>query len=139
MRMEGSRARDLVGERFFALSPDLMCIADRDRKIVAANPAFETVLGWRAEDLVGMSFADFIHPDEVAAIDFAQMEVLDGKSLVEFVNEARHFGQRVRDSRSVRADHRGVIDRARHRRDEVAGQCTGSGDQTVACGGGVPR
>ncbi len=87
--MPGLGARDLVGERFFALSPDLMCIADRDRKIVAANPAFETVLGWRAEDLVGMSFADFIHPDEVAAIDFAQMEVLDGRSLVEFVNRFR--------------------------------------------------
>jgi PAS domain S-box-containing protein len=79
----------LVGERFFALSQDLMCIADRDRKIVAANPAFETVLGWRAEDLVGISFADFIHPDEVAAIDVAQMEVLDGKGLVDFVNRFR--------------------------------------------------
>ncbi len=79
----------MVGERFFAVSQDLMCIADRDRKIVAVNPAFETVLGWPAEDLVGMSFADFIHPDEVAAIDLAHMEVLDGKSLVDLVNRFR--------------------------------------------------
>ena len=87
--MADLRARDLVGERFFALSQDLMCVADRDRRIVAVNPAFETVLGWPAEHLVGMSFADFIHPDEVAAIDFAQMEVLDGKSLIDLVNRFR--------------------------------------------------
>jgi putative two-component system response regulator len=87
--MVGLGARDSVGDRFFALSQDLMCIADRDRRIVAANPAFQTVLGWRAEDLVGISFADFIHPDEVAAIDFAQMEALEGNSLVDFVNRFR--------------------------------------------------
>ena len=36
-----------------------------------------------------MSFADFTHPDDVAATDVARGEVLDGKSLVDFVNRFR--------------------------------------------------
>ncbi|MGO9899447.1 MAG: PAS domain-containing protein [Solirubrobacteraceae bacterium] len=32
-------------------------MADRDLRIVAANPAFQTLLGWPAEDLGGMRYA----------------------------------------------------------------------------------
>ncbi len=71
------------------MSQDLLCVADRDRKIVATNPAFQTVLGWPAEDLDGMSFADFTHPEDIAASDVARGEALGGTGLIDFVNRFR--------------------------------------------------
>lgn len=78
-----------VGERFFALSRDLMCIADSDATLVAVNPAWQRTLGWPAEKLIGTSYADVIHPDDIDATVAAQTQAIGGESVIDFTNRAR--------------------------------------------------
>ena len=63
-------------ETFFAVSLDLLVIRDAGFKIVKVNPAWEKVLGYRAEELEGQPMLSFIHPDDVAASQ-SQMERIE--------------------------------------------------------------
>jgi PAS domain S-box-containing protein len=51
------------GERFFDLSPDMMCITDSDR-ILRANPAFMPTLGYALDDLASRPYLDLIVPED---------------------------------------------------------------------------
>jgi PAS domain S-box-containing protein len=57
---------------FFAQSLDLFAVADRDATILQVNPAWETRLGWRAEEVIGRSLYDFAHPDDGDAMRAAE-------------------------------------------------------------------
>ncbi len=46
------------------LSRDLLVVTGRDTAILAANPAWETALGWRPGDLAGRPFLDLAHPED---------------------------------------------------------------------------
>ena len=48
-------------ERYFTLSLDLLCIADTDGHFIRLNTAWQDILGYPVEELVGRSFLDFIH------------------------------------------------------------------------------
>ena len=52
-------------EQFFWSSSDLMSVVDLDGNFVLVNPAFRLILGWEPEDLVGQSYTDYIHPDDL--------------------------------------------------------------------------
>lgn len=52
---------------FFAVSLDLLVIRDADFRIVRVNQAWETILGYRADELEGQPMLAFIHPDDVPA------------------------------------------------------------------------
>jgi len=52
-----------VGERFFDLSPDLLCIMDQER-VVRANPAFKQILGYSADDSSGRPYLDLVVPED---------------------------------------------------------------------------
>jgi PAS domain S-box-containing protein len=52
-------------DRFFALSPDLIVIADAEGRFVRVNPAWESVLGHQPEQIVGRRFTDFVHADDL--------------------------------------------------------------------------
>ncbi|MFK3736986.1 response regulator [Massilia sp. TN1-12] len=54
-------------DRIWRLSKDIMLVADFDARLVAVNPAFSAALGWREQDVVGTSFLDLVHPDDVQA------------------------------------------------------------------------
>jgi PAS domain S-box-containing protein len=49
-------------------SHDIIYTLDANGVFTYASPAWRTLLGHRTEDVVGRSFRDFIHPDDVEAI-----------------------------------------------------------------------
>ena len=53
-------------EQFFWSSSDLMAVVDMDGNFVLVNTAFRHILGWEPEELVGQSYPNFIHPDDLA-------------------------------------------------------------------------
>jgi len=54
-------------DRFFELSLDLLFIANQDLHLQRLNPAFLWKLGYETDRLIGRSFYDLIHPDDVAS------------------------------------------------------------------------
>ncbi len=60
------------------LSQDLLLVARFDGTIVAANPAWYKILGWREDDLLERSILDFIHPDDRAAARAEHDQIVRG-------------------------------------------------------------
>jgi PAS domain S-box-containing protein len=54
-------------DRFFTLSIDLLCVVRLDGRFQRVNPAFDKVLGFSEEELVGLSLFDLLHPEDIAA------------------------------------------------------------------------
>jgi PAS domain S-box-containing protein len=52
-----------VGERFFALSPDLLCITGPER-VIRINPAFSQILGYSLDDLSSRPYLDLVVPED---------------------------------------------------------------------------
>jgi PAS domain S-box-containing protein len=51
-------------ERFFTLSPDLLCIVGFNGQFHQINPAFEAILGYNWAALQGQSWLQLVHPDD---------------------------------------------------------------------------
>ena len=55
-------------QTIFSMSLDMLCIADiHTATFLKINPAFVQTLGFSEEELLGRSFLDFIHPEDMAA------------------------------------------------------------------------
>ncbi len=52
-----------VGERFFVLSPDLLCITGPER-VIRINPAFSQILGYSIDDLADRHYLDLVVPED---------------------------------------------------------------------------
>ncbi|MCX7621819.1 MAG: sensor domain-containing diguanylate cyclase [Acidimicrobiales bacterium] len=62
-------------------SPDLICAFDAGGIIQFINDAGLTILGWRRDDVIGHSFIEFLHPDEIdraVALAMANLEHIQG-------------------------------------------------------------
>src|SRR5262249_44286086 len=68
--------------RFFALSIDLMCIADFDGYFRQLNSAWETSLGWTIEELQSRNFLEFVHPDDVVPTLDVFRKIINGEVLL---------------------------------------------------------
>src|SRR5579871_1727673 len=51
-------------DRFFSLSPDLLCVLDFDGRFITFNPAWENSLGYSDEELSSRVALDRVHPDD---------------------------------------------------------------------------
>ncbi|RZL09969.1 MAG: PAS domain S-box protein [Rubrivivax sp.] len=82
------RTRDR--DRLWRLSTDIMLLARFDGTIEAVNPAWNTLLGWPQEDLLGTSFMDLVHEDDQDATAAEAMRLSDGLTTRSFENRYRH-------------------------------------------------
>ncbi|MEO5715569.1 MAG: ATP-binding protein [Luteolibacter sp.] len=76
-------------DRFFTLSMDLLAIGGMDGYFKRVNPAFCRLLGFSAEELAERPFADFVHPDDVAATANEVAKLSSGLSSINFENRCR--------------------------------------------------
>jgi PAS domain S-box-containing protein len=77
-------------ERVFRLSPALMCTTDANGRILMVNPACEHAFGYTPEEVIGRSYEDFIHPDDLEATRIAGRKVReDGQGLIAYENRFR--------------------------------------------------
>ncbi|MDR3159319.1 MAG: PAS domain-containing protein [Zoogloeaceae bacterium] len=59
LKNEVEKMRDI-----FAALPDAIMVIDRDRRLVAVNDAFETLLGWNSEDFLGRDAQSIINLEQ---------------------------------------------------------------------------
>ena len=73
-------------ERFFSVTPSLLCIAGFDGYFKRLNNSFQQVLGFTNEELLAQPFINFVHPDDRAAT-IAEIENIEkGKITISFEN-----------------------------------------------------
>jgi phosphoserine phosphatase RsbU/P len=71
------------------VTPDMVCILDREGRFFAVNPAWQATLGWPRTEMVGREWLDFVHPDDVAR-SIATFGILQsGKPVLRFENRYR--------------------------------------------------
>jgi len=78
-------------ERLFALSVDLICIADIDGRFRKLNPAWTAALGYTEKDLLGVSYLHLVHPDDrEPTLRVIRERFALGEPVINFENRCRH-------------------------------------------------
>jgi PAS domain S-box-containing protein len=79
-------------DRMWRLSTDIMLVADFNATIVAVNPAWGSIFGWEEDELVGLSFMNLVHPDDVAVTLAEVGKLSEGVTTFSFENryQTRH-------------------------------------------------
>jgi diguanylate cyclase (GGDEF)-like protein/PAS domain S-box-containing protein len=85
------RALEAESARHFNLSLDMICTAGFDGCFKSVNPAFEQILGYPPEELIGRPFLDFVHPDDREKTEREAASLADGTKTVQFQN--RYFAK----------------------------------------------
>lgn len=76
-------------EKIFQLDLVLLLVSDNKGNIVKVNQAWEFILGYTEKELLGRSFLEFIHPEDLEATG-AQLELLNQfRAVSRFVNRYR--------------------------------------------------
>ena len=68
-------------EQFFRMSLDALATLDSDARFQQVNPAFATLIGWSAEEMVNMSVFDIINAEDMVDPKATFKRVLDGESI----------------------------------------------------------
>ncbi|THC40636.1 PAS domain S-box protein [Massilia sp. Mn16-1_5] len=76
-------------DRIWRLSKDIMLVADLNSQLSAVNPAFTSTLGWREGDVIGTSFLDLVHPDDVQPTIEQISSLTSGAHVFRFQNRYR--------------------------------------------------
>jgi PAS domain S-box-containing protein len=82
-------ARTAERDRMWRLSAELMLVADLEGRVEAINPAWETVLGLKPEEVIGRDGLDLMHPDDVKSTRRELAKLADGAASL-------HFEQRLK-------------------------------------------
>lgn len=65
---------------------DTVFVVDRHDQIVFVSDACETLLGYRADELIGTAITTYIHPDDLAATKATIVRVINGQPHIDFSN-----------------------------------------------------
>lgn len=76
-------------DRMFRLSHDMLGIIDAQGKFLRLNPAWERTLGYPVAQLIGKSYLDFVHPDDVATTRAINEQIINGQHKESFQNRYR--------------------------------------------------
>ena len=76
--------------RLWQLSTDIMLVTRPDGRILSVNPAWTTVLGWQAPDLIGHNLTDLAHPEDLNRSVAAAWSADGGATLQRFDSRYRH-------------------------------------------------
>lgn len=93
--MEAFRGREKLRlaeeelDRFFEISPDMLCTAGFNGYFRRINNAFTKSLGHRREDLLSKPFMDFVHPDDRQATLYEFSQTRKGREVSHFENRFR--------------------------------------------------
>lgn len=89
--ISGIRKAQLELQTLFAMSLDMICIADINAAIfLKVNPAFTATLGYSEKELLSVPFTDFIHPEDVEPTRNIMEERLKrGEKVINFKNRYR--------------------------------------------------
>jgi len=71
-------------ERFWALSLDVFAVVDLDGLLIAANPAFEKILGYPVAEAIGGPIFGMVEPDDVGATQAGFEALAGGVSIASF-------------------------------------------------------
>ena len=76
-------------DRFFSLSPDMLCVVGFDGYIKHINPAAEKILSYSPAEMVGQLFIEFVHPDDRETTLKQAESIVAGNNTVGFENRWR--------------------------------------------------
>ena len=71
---------DALAERLSAITHDLLAAADKHRRLIWTNPAWQPLLGWTAGELASGSYHQLIHPADRERVRRAERAVLAGRA-----------------------------------------------------------
>jgi len=84
-------ASEIERDRFFELSLDMLSVIDADARFRRVNGAWRAVLGYHTDELIGRSFLDLVHPDDLQrTIDQSSHLYAAGERVEAFENRYRH-------------------------------------------------
>ena len=83
---ETTRERD----RAWQVSQDLLVVAEQDGRLASVNAAWTTHLGWNEEELVGSTFMELAHPDDLEPTFAAFAGVFERPLVVPYEYRLRH-------------------------------------------------
>ena len=92
-------------DRFFALSRDMMGVVTQEGRWKRVNPAFGEQLGYDIAEIVGKSYTDFVHPDDLASTLEMFSAVHEGNAPDSYENRYRR-----RDGRYLVLAWNGAVD-----------------------------
>lgn len=75
--------------RFFRLSLEMLCVANKSGYFVRVNPFFCRTLGYSEEQMTSRPFTHFVHPDDLEATREASQKLFSGRRIVGFENRYR--------------------------------------------------
>jgi PAS domain S-box-containing protein len=76
-------------DHFFSSSLDMLCISGTDGYFIRLNPAFETILGHTAQELMTKPIVGFVHPEDISTAEDEMGKIASGNKVMSY--EVRHL------------------------------------------------